>query len=118
MTLEYLIEGAVILGTTKGQHLVTVALIPPGSRAFEPDMTDEFVRRLNPTAPQRIAASAKLTIVRPISMVVKIVPTIGDRFERLIRRGLHTFQATKHPPHFAHIEPSQGRFDPFKSLLR
>src|SRR5918999_1176040 len=118
MTLGDLIEGAVILGTTKGQHLVTVALIPPGSRAFEPHMTDEFVRRLDPTAPQRIAASANLTIVRSIAMVIKIVRAIGDRFERLLRSGLHTFQATKYPPHFAHIEPSQGRFDPFKRLLR
>jgi hypothetical protein len=27
-------------------------------------------------------------------------------------------QAAKHPPHFAHIEPSQGGFDPFESLFR
>lgn len=81
-------------------------------------MTDEFVRRLDPTTPQRIAASAELTIVRPLSMVVKIIPAIGDGFKRLIRSGLHTFQATKYPSYFPHIETSQGRFDPFESLRR
>jgi hypothetical protein len=70
MTLEYLIEGAVILGTTKGQPLVPVAFILPGSQAFEPDMTDEFVRRLDPTTPQRIAASAELTIVEIIRICI------------------------------------------------
>ena len=70
MTLEDLIEGAVILGTAKRQHVVAVALIPSGTRAFEPYMTNELVRRLDPTATQWIAASAQLPIVRPISMLM------------------------------------------------
>ena len=43
MSRKDLIEGAVILGTAQGQHLIAVELIPPGSRALEPYMADELV---------------------------------------------------------------------------
>ena len=83
MTLKDLIEGAVILGTAKRQHLIAIGLIPPGTRAFEPDMTNEFVGRLDPTAPQRVAPSAKLPIVRPVPMRIQVFPAIGNRFGRV-----------------------------------
>lgn len=81
-------------------------------------MTNELIRRFDPTAAQRIPASTKLPIVRPISVLMEMFPAIGDRFGCLLGGRLHASQAAKYPPHFAHIEPSQGGFHPFVSLLR
>ena len=52
MTHKHLIKGAVVLGTTQGQHLVAVALVPPSPRALEAGMANELVGRFNPTATQ------------------------------------------------------------------
>ena len=82
MTREYPIEGPVILGAAQRQHLIAVALVPPGPRALEPHMTNEFVRRFNPTTANRIAPATKLPIVGPIPMGMEIHPAIVNRFAR------------------------------------
>lgn len=55
MAFKYPIEGPVILGAAKCQHLIAVALVPPCPRALEPHMTNDFVRRLNPPTANGIA---------------------------------------------------------------
>src|SRR5688572_20052981 len=98
MTHKHLVECAVILGTAQRQHLVAVAFVPPGSRAFEPHMTDELVGRLDSPAAQRIAAFAKLAIEGPMPMRMEIDPTIGNRFGGRLGARLHAPQAPKQPP--------------------
>ena len=82
MTLEYLVEGAIILGTSKRQHLIAVELVPPGTRAFQANMTDEFVGRFHPSTTQGIAPATKLAIMGPTPMLTQINPAIVNRFER------------------------------------
>ena len=80
MTHKHLIEGAVILGAAQRQHLIAVALVPPSSRALEPPMTNEFVRRFDPSTAQRIAPSTELAVGRSAPVLIEIVPAIGHRF--------------------------------------
>jgi hypothetical protein len=94
MAFKYPIEGPVILGAAKCQHLITVALVPPGPRALESHMTNEFVRRFNPTTANGIAPSTHLPIVEPILVVLEIHPAIVNRFERFFKGGLHAPQPT------------------------
>src|SRR5260221_13246153 len=106
MTRKHLIEGAVIFGTAQGQHLIAVELIPPGSRALEPHMTNELVGRLDPTATQRIAPSAKLAIVGPIPMVREIVPAIRNRLYCLRLGYPHLLQPDQLLYDLVHVLPT------------
>src|ERR687891_2783922 len=99
MTHKHLAERAVILGTAKRQHLIAVFLIPPGSRALEPHVTDELVGRLNSPAAQRITPFTQLAIEGPIPMRMEIDPTIRNRFGSRLGVRLHASQAPKHRPH-------------------
>ena len=87
MTRKHLIEGPVILGTTQCQHLVAVALIPPGPRTLEPHVTNELVGRFDPTTAQRIAPSTELAVGRAAPVLIKIVPAIGNRFGGFVGRN-------------------------------
>src|SRR2546429_5987566 len=118
MAFKYPIEGTVILGAAKCQHLIAVALVPPCPRALEPHMTNAFVRRFNPTTANGIAPSTPLPIGGPIPMVLEIHPAIVNGFARFFRAGLHAPQPTQDPFHFPKVEPRQGGFDPFQSPLR
>jgi hypothetical protein len=104
--------GPVIHGAAQRQHLIAGGFVPPGTGALEPDMTHECIRRFDAPTPQRIASAAKLAIVSPAPMVIKIYPAVVNRFERFCRRGLHAPQAPEAGPYLAHIQASQGRFDP------
>ena len=55
---------------------IAVALVPPCPRALEPYMTNEFVRRFNPTTAKGIAPPTQLSIVGPSPMVLEIHPAI------------------------------------------
>ena len=77
MTRKHLIEGPVILGTAKCQHLVAVDLIPPGTRTLEPHVTNELVGRFDPPTAQRIAPSTELLVGRAAPVRIEIVPAIG-----------------------------------------
>src|SRR5256884_3823792 len=118
MAFKYPIEGTVILGAAKCQHLIAVALVPPCPRALEPHMTNAFVRRFNPTTANGIAPSTPLPIGGPIPMVLEIHPAIVNGFARFFRGGLHAPQPTQDPSDFPKVEPRQGGFDPFQSPLR
>src|SRR2546429_9978016 len=114
MAFKYPIEGTVILGAAKCQHLIAVALVPPCPRALEPHMTNEFVRRFNPTTANGIAPSTPLPIGGPIPMVLEIHPAIVNCFERFFRGGLHAPLPTLEPsdipkrgPHLSGPEPFQ-----------
>ena len=109
---KHLIEGPVLLRTSQRQHLIATFLVPPGPRAFQTAMADEFVRRFHAATPQRIAPAAKLAIVSPAPMVIQIYPAVVNRFERFCRRGLHAPQSPEDCPHLAQGQTGQGRFDP------
>jgi hypothetical protein len=83
MTHKHLIKGAVILGTTQGQHLVAVDFVPPSPRALEARVANELVGRFNPTATQGIAASTKFEIVGSPSMFVQKRPAVRNGLLRL-----------------------------------
>src|SRR5215471_4009012 len=90
MTRKHLIEGPVILGTAQCQHMIAVRLIPPGTGALEPYMTNKFVRRFDPPTAQRIAPSTERAVGRAAPMLIAIVPAIGNRFGRFVPLdGLH-----------------------------
>src|SRR4030095_8590510 len=118
MTRKHLIEGAVILGTAQCQHLVAVDFIPPGTRTLEPYVANKFVGRFDATTAQWIAPSTELLIGGSAPVLIEIVPTIGNRFFRFVRAGLHASQSAQHPPHFAHIQSRHRGFNPFQGLHR
>ena len=113
---QHLVECTVIFRTTQRQHLIATILIPPGPRAFQTDMTDEFVRRFNATTAQRLASTAKLAIMRTTAMCIEMNPAVVNGFEPFVRGRLHAPQATQDGSHLSLIQPRQGRFDPFERL--
>ena len=81
-------------------------------------MTNELVRRFNPTTTNRIAPAPQFPVVHPVAMGMEMHPAIVNRFEGLFRGRLHALQAPQHPADFTQVEPRQGRFDPFQGSLR
>ena len=84
MPRKHLMESAIVLRTPQRQHLIAVDLVPPGTGAFQANMTDEFVRRFHPPTTQGIAAATKLAIMGPAPMLTQINPAIVNRFESLV----------------------------------
>ena len=80
-------------------------------------MTNEFVRRFDPTTANWVAAATQLAVGRPVPMAMEKYPAMVNRFEGFFRGRLHAPQATQHPADFAQVEPRQGGFDPFQGPL-
>jgi hypothetical protein len=76
--LEDALKGAVVDGTTQGQHMVGLLTIPPGSGALQPHMTDAFVRRLDAPTPDGITALPGCAVVQPLSMVAQKADQLAD----------------------------------------
>jgi len=74
MPLNHPIERAIVLGTSQGQDVVTVAHIPPGTRTLESNMEDKLVGRLNPPTAQGIATTTQVPISRPMAVIVNKSP--------------------------------------------
>src|SRR5262249_8296358 len=91
---------------------------PPGPRALEPDMTNEFVRRFDPPTPQRIASATELLVDRAAPVLIEIVPAVGNRFGSFVGRWPHAFQSCQDDARLAQIEPGHRRFDPLDGVHR
>src|ERR1700704_3114307 len=98
--------------------MIAVRLIPPGTGALEPHMTNELVGRFDAPTAQRIAPAAELAIVGSPPVCIEILPTVRDHLGRFIGRWLHAPEPAKYRAHFAQVEPRHRRFGPFYGLHR
>src|SRR5438270_8922752 len=79
MPCKHLIEGPVILGTSECQHLIAVPLVPPGTRAFQSDMTNELVGRFDATTAQRVVSQKWRSA--EIDVTLELVLRVSQRKE-------------------------------------
>jgi hypothetical protein len=118
MTPNHLIEGPVRLGTAKCQHLVAVALIPPGPRTLAPYVTHALGGRCKPPTAQRIAPATALAVGCAASGLIKRSPTMGKSLSRVVCLRLQTFPAPQDHAPWAQGKAGHGRFEPLAGRPR
>ena len=107
----------VILCATQLENVIGAGGIPPCSRAFEPAVTDHFVRALYRAAPDVIASQFSRSIIESATMSCQVRDCVLYQLGGLRRRGLRSLQSRNDATLLIERQSSQSGLNPLQSLI-